>query len=158
MSRILRSLGVLALALTLSAPVMAVQPDEVLDDPALEARARELSAELRCMVCQNESIDASNAPLARDIRILLRERLEAGDTNAEVLDYLVARYGEFVLLKPRFNASTLLLWLTAPLVLILGGIAAWVGVRRRRTATDAAPLSAAEEAELERVLSDDTRG
>ncbi|WP_018701232.1 cytochrome c-type biogenesis protein [Amorphus coralli] len=158
MSRILRSLAVLALALTLAAPVMAVQPDEVLDDPALEARARELSAELRCMVCQNESIDASNAPLARDIRILLRERLEAGDTNAEVLDYLVARYGEFVLLKPRFNASTLLLWLTAPLVLILGGIAAWVGVRRRRTATDAAPLSAAEEAELERVLSDDTRG
>jgi len=158
MSRILRSLAVLALALTLAAPVMAVQPDEVLDDPALEARARELSAELRCMVCQNESIDASNAPLARDIRILLRERLEAGDTNAQVLDYLVARYGEFVLLKPRFNASTLLLWLTAPLVLILGGVAAWVGVRRRRTATDAAPLSAAEEAELERVLSDDTRG
>lgn len=158
MSRILRSLAVLALALALAVPVMAVQPDEVLDDPALEARARELSAELRCMVCQNESIDASNAPLARDIRILLRERLKAGDTNAEVLDYLVARYGEFVLLKPRFNASTLLLWLTAPLVLILGGIAAWVGVRRRRTATDAAPLSAAEEAALERVLSDDTRG
>lgn len=157
MTGLFRLAAALLLALSVAGPAFAVQPDEVLDDPALEARARELSGELRCMVCQNESIDASNAPLARDIRILLRERLEAGDSNAEVLDYLVARYGEFVLLKPRFNAHTMLLWLTPPLVLILGAVFAVLGLRRRRTASEAAPLSAAEEAELERVLSDDTR-
>ena len=157
MTRLARLAAALLLALSYAGPAFAVQPDEVLDDPALEARARELSGELRCMVCQNESIDASNAPLARDIRILLRERLEAGDGNAEVLDYLVARYGEFVLLKPRFNAHTMLLWLTPPLVLILGAVFAVLGLRRRRTASEAAPLSAAEEAELKRVLSDDTR-
>jgi cytochrome c-type biogenesis protein CcmH len=145
----------LVLAIGLALPAYAVQPDEVLDDPALEARARELSAELRCMVCQNESIDASNAPLARDIRILLRERLEKGDTNRQVLDYLVSRYGEFVLLKPRLSAHTLLLWLTPLLVLLAGGWMVVGGLRRRRQ-PETAPLSAAEEAELQRVLSDDT--
>lgn len=146
--------AVILLAMGLVLPAFAVQPDEVLDDPVLETRARELSAELRCMVCQNESIDASNAPLARDIRILLRERLEEGDTNREVLDYLVSRYGEFVLLKPRLSAHTLLLWLTPLLVLLAGG---WmvVGGLRRRHRVEPDPLSAAEEAELKRVLSDD---
>jgi len=146
--------AVLVLTVGLVLPAFAVQPDEVLDDPALEARARELSTELRCMVCQNESIDASNAPLARDIRILLRERLEEGDTNREVLDYLVSRYGEFVLLKPRLSAHTLLLWLTPLLVLLAGGWMVVGGLRRRRR-VEPDPLSAAEEAELKRVLSDD---
>lgn len=149
--------AVLLAFLVAAMPVaMAVQPDEVLDDPKLEARARELSAELRCMVCQNESIDASNAPLARDIRVLLRERLEAGDSNGEVLDYLVARYGEFILLKPRLNAHTLLLWLTPPLVLLAGGVLAVVGLRRRRSA-ESAPLSESEQAELNDILADDIR-
>lgn len=156
MTRLARLVAVLALAVGLAAPAFAVQPDEVLDDPALEARARDLSAELRCMVCQNESIDASNAPLARDIRILLRERLEKGDSNREVLDYLVSRYGEFVLLKPRLSAHTLLLWLTPLLVLLVGGWMVVGGLRRRRQ-PEPAPLSATEEAELKRVLSDDAR-
>src|SRR6202007_183284 len=102
------------------APSWAVQPDEVLPDPALEARARVLSKELRCMVCQNQSIDDSAAPLARDLRLLVRDRLTAGDSDAQVLDFLVARYGEFVLLRPRFNWHTALLWLLPPGVL-LGG-------------------------------------
>lgn len=102
-----------------SATAFAVEPDEVLPDPALEARARALSAELRCVVCQNQSIDDSNAPLARDLRILLRERLAAGDTDEEVKQFLVERYGTFVLLKPPFDARTLLLWLT-PLIILAG--------------------------------------
>src|SRR5688572_9028291 len=104
----------LMLLVVLLAPVqaIAVQPDEVLADSALEARARVLSKELRCMVCQNQSIDDSDAPLARDLRLLVRERLQAGDSDKQVMDFLVARYGEFVLLKPRFNANTALLWLT----------------------------------------------
>ena len=103
----------------MSAAAFAVAPDEVLSDPALEARARALSAELRCVVCQNQSIDDSNAPLARDLRILLRERLVAGDTDEEVKQFLVERYGTFVLLKPPFDWSTLLLWLT-PLIVLVG--------------------------------------
>src|SRR6187401_2626115 len=101
----------MCLAVAASAPALAVQPDEVLSDPALEARARVLSQELRCLVCQNQSIDDSDAPLARDLRILLRERLQAGDSDRQVIDFLVARYGEFVLLKPRFSWHTALLWL-----------------------------------------------
>src|SRR5438270_12417732 len=102
---------VAARVLSCVGPVWAVQPDEVLSDPALETRARDISRELRCMVCQNQSIDDSDAPLARDLRLLVRERLKAGDSNNQVLDFLTARYGEFVLLRPRFTARTALLWL-----------------------------------------------
>jgi cytochrome c-type biogenesis protein CcmH len=118
-------------ALFFGGTAFAVQPDEVLKDPALEKRAREISAGLRCMVCQNQSIDDSDAPLARDLRLLVRERLQAGDTNEEVEEYLVQRYGEFVLLKPTFGAHTLLLWLAPALVLVLGGIGAYAALRRR---------------------------
>ena len=103
-----------------ASPALAVQPDEILPDPALEARARELSRELRCMVCQNQSIDDSDAPLARDLRLLVRERLKAGDSDAQVLDFLTARYGEFVLLKPRLRWDTALLWFAPALVLLVG--------------------------------------
>ena len=100
---------------------MAVQPDEIMPDPALEARARALSSELRCLVCQNQSIDDSDASLAKDIRLLIRERIAKGESNAEVRDFLVSRYGDFILLKPPFKRETLLLWLSAPLTLMLGG-------------------------------------
>ena len=112
----------------------AVQPDEIMADPAKEARARDLSRELRCMVCQNQSIDDSEAPLARDLRLLVRERIAAGDSNSQVIDFLVARYGEFVLLKPRFNPHTLVLWLLPPLALAGGGLALWIYSRRRSRA------------------------
>src|SRR5262249_47150825 len=101
----------------------AVQPDEIMSDPAKEMRARDLSRELRCMVCQNQSIDDSEAPLARDLRLLVRERIAAGDTDVQVLDFLVARYGQFVLLKPRLEPQTFLLWLVTPLILVGGGLA-----------------------------------
>jgi cytochrome c-type biogenesis protein CcmH len=130
----------------------AVQPDEVLSDPALEHRARELSRELRCLVCQNQSIDDSEAALARDLRLLLRERLKAGDTDQQVLDYLVSRYGAFVLLKPPFNTHTLVLWLGPAGVLLIGGIALLVMGWRRRgkplTGEAAAALSPAEQEKL----------
>jgi len=128
-----------------------VQPDEVLADPALEQRARALSGELRCMVCQNQSIDDSNAPLARDLRVLVRERLVAGDSDPQVIAYLVDRYGEFVLLKPSFTGHTLLLWLAAPAVLITGGLIAWGVVGRNRRRPEVAPLTAEEEAVLDRL-------
>jgi len=112
-------------------PAVAVTPDEMLKDPVLEARARSLSRELRCMVCQNQSIDDSEAPLARDLRLLVRERIAAGDSDAQVIDFLVARYGEFVLLKPRLNSHTWLLWFLTPLALGAGGIALWAHGRRR---------------------------
>ena len=108
-----------------------MQPDEIMADPAKEARARDLSRELRCMVCQNQSIDDSEAPLARDLRLLVRERIAAGDSDAQVIDFLVARYGEFVLLKPRLEPAHLLLWLLPPLALAGGGLALWVHSRRR---------------------------
>src|SRR6201990_1887875 len=109
----------------------AVRPDEVMSDPAREARARSLSRELRCMVCQNQSIDDSDAPLARDLRLLVRERIAAGDSDAQVIDFLVARYGEFVLLKPRFERQTLVLWLVPPFLLGAGGLALYLQARRR---------------------------
>src|SRR5271169_3672536 len=109
----------------------AVQPDEIMSDPAKELRARDLSRELRCMVCQNQSIDDSEAPLARDLRLLVRERIAAGDSDAQVMDFLVARYGEFVLLKPRLNSHTWLLWFLTPLALAIGGAALWRQGRRR---------------------------
>jgi cytochrome c-type biogenesis protein CcmH len=131
----------------------AVLPSEMLKDPALEARARTLSEELRCMVCQNQSIDDSDAPLAADIRVLLRERIVAGDSDDQVRDFLVARYGEFVLLKPRFNAHTLILWLAAPGVLLAGGLVAWWGYRSRRRHPGVTPLDAGEQEALRRLLS-----
>jgi cytochrome c-type biogenesis protein CcmH len=117
-----------------SSAAYAVQPDEIMSDPAKEARARSLSRELRCMVCQNQSIDDSEAPLARDLRLLVRERIAAGDSDPQVIDFLVARYGEFVLLKPRLEPHTLLLWLLPPLVLAGGGLALWMHSRRRSAA------------------------
>jgi len=136
-----------------AAPAHAVLPDEVLADPVLEERARNLSTILRCMVCQNNSIDESTAPIARDLRILLRERLVAGDTDEEVLDYLVARYGEYILLKPRFNATTLILWIAPAVALVGGTMLAVATVRRRASAAGpATDLSAEEERRLERLL------
>ena len=123
----------------------AVQPDEIMSDPVKEARARDLSRELRCMVCQNQSIDDSEAPLARDLRLLVRERIAAGDSDKEVIDFLVARYGEFVLLKPRLERQTLLLWAVPPLVLIAGAMALWMQARRRATSAHAQPPLTAEE-------------
>src|SRR5271168_2795078 len=139
----------------------AVQPDEIMSDPAKELRARDLSRELRCMVCQNQSIDDSEAPLARDLRLLVRERIAAGDSDAQVIDFLVARYGEFVLLKPRLKPHTLLLWLLPPLALVGGGFALWTHVRRRaRSAVVEDPasvkLTADEEARLERLMASET--
>ncbi|MEP3430369.1 MAG: cytochrome c-type biogenesis protein [Roseibium sp.] len=147
----------LVLALAVS-PVGAVTPDEVLEDPVLEHRARELSTELRCMVCQNQSIDDSDAPLAKDLRVLVRERLVAGDSDAQVIDYLVDRYGEFVLLKPRFAWHTMFLWAAGPLALIIGVIAIFLALRRRShstavaTPTSAASLSDEEEQRLKSIL------
>jgi cytochrome c-type biogenesis protein CcmH len=147
-----------ALALTAAPSAHAVQPDEIMPDPVKEARARDLSRELRCMVCQNQSIDDSDAPLARDLRLLVRERIAAGDSNSQVMDFLVARYGEFVLLKPRFNPHTLLLWLLPPLALAGGGAALWAFSRRRKAALGGSSLlklTAEEEARLERLLASD---
>jgi cytochrome c-type biogenesis protein CcmH len=130
-------------------PARAVQPDEILSDAALEARARGLSRELRCMVCQNQSIDDSDAPLARDLRLLVRERLTAGDSDVQVQDFLVARYGAFVLLKPPFEWYTAMLWLTPAAALLAGAIAMFVAVRRRRLGgAGPAPLSPEEERRL----------
>ena len=122
---------VFAIAVLAGSPARAVQPDEIMSDAAEEARARDLSRELRCMVCQNQSIDDSEAPLAKDLRLLVRERIAAGDSDAQVIDFLVARYGEFVLLKPRLNSHTWLLWFLTPLALGAGGIALWMHGRRR---------------------------
>lgn len=130
---------VAALVVVLPLAAHAVQPDEMMRDPAQEARARALSREIRCMVCQNQSIDDSDAPLARDLRLLVRERIAEGDSDAAVRDFLVARYGNFVLLKPPFELHTLLLWLLPPLVLIGGGLALW---RRGRARTRAAQIAA----------------
>ena len=135
----------------IAAPLWAVQPDEMLDDPALEARARAISADLRCPVCQNESIDESNASLARDLRVLLRERLVAGDSDDEVKDFLVARYGEFVLLTPRMDGINLVLWLAAPVLLLLALGVGW-GVIRRKPVAVPDGLSAEEQDELDRIL------
>jgi cytochrome c-type biogenesis protein CcmH len=138
-----------------------VQPDEIMPDPAKESRARDLSRELRCMVCQNQSIDDSEAPLARDLRLLVRERIAAGDSDAQVIDFLVARYGEFVLLKPRLTPHTLLLWLLPPLALAGGGLALWAHSRRRSKSAateDQAlfKLTPDEEARLERLIDAET--
>jgi cytochrome c-type biogenesis protein CcmH len=155
-----RLVAMLLLALALAGPAAAVNPDEVLDDPALEERARALSLNLRCLVCQNQSIDDSNAELARDLRLLVRERLVAGDSDDDVIDYVVSRYGEFVLLKPRFSVQTLLLW-GAPLLVFLAGAVVMVLYargRERAVATESvAALSQDEQAELAKVLEDRDR-
>src|ERR1700676_4168315 len=140
------------LALVDAAPLHAVQVDEILPDPALETRARAISHELRCMVCQNQSIDDSDAPLARDLRLLVRERLTVGDSDPQVVDFLVSRYGEFVLLKPRFEWHTAALWLTPAAALLAGAIAIYGALRRRRVApSGVAPLSPEEERRLAEV-------
>ena len=153
--------GLVAVTVMMGLPAAyAVQPDEIMADPAKELRARDLSRELRCMVCQNQSIDDSEAPLARDLRLLVRERIAAGDSDAQVIDFLVARYGEFVLLKPRVNQHTLLLWLVPPLALLGGGFALWRYSRRRPKSGDdtdesVVKLTADEQARLERLMAAD---
>lgn len=154
----MRWFRLLALAFCLAVPcaALAVQPDEILQNPRLEARARALSAELRCLVCQNQSIDDSNAPLARDLRLLVRERLQAGDSDTQVIQYLVARYGDFILLRPPLKPETILLWVTPGVVLLLGLV--WLGLasrRRRVVATSVEPLSEAELRKLEAALKSD---
>ena len=149
----MRSVLILLVTFVLLAPAaraLAVQPDEMLPDPALEARARTLSKELRCMVCQNQSIDDSDAPLARDLRILVREHLRAGETDQQVLDFLIARYGEFVLLRPRFSPHTALLWLTPLGVLVIGALGIAMSARRQRKSEG--NLTASEEARLAEIL------
>ena len=151
----MRRLAVIALLLAAitSGSSLAVQPDEMLKDQNLEARARELSRELRCMVCQNQSIDDSEAPLARDLRLLVRERLTKGDTDQQVLDFLVARYGEFVLLKPPLERRTIILWTLPPLALLAGAIGLFFAGRRRRLGQlEPATLSNEEQSELSTLV------
>jgi cytochrome c-type biogenesis protein CcmH len=149
-------LVMVTLALIGAPAALAVQPDEILSDSALESRARNLSRELRCMVCQNQSIDDSDAPLARDLRLLVRDRLKAGDSDAQVLDFLTRRYGDFVLLRPRFRWDTAILWLAPAAVLGAGVCALAVLLRRRRTADPVPagepPLSADEQARVSELL------
>ena len=148
----LRYLAVLLLFfLTLIPPAEAVQPDEILADPALEERARDISAGLRCLVCQNQSIDDSDAPLARDLRLLVRERLEAGDSNDEVVTFVVDRYGEYVLLNPRIGAHTVVLWAAPVLLLIIGSLAVYFGLRSRRK-SDPAHLTEEEKKRIDALL------
>ena len=137
----------------IAGPVMAVQPDEVLADPVLESRARAITAELRCVVCRNESVDDSTADIARDIRLMVRERLVAGDTDGEAVQYMVDRFGEYILLNPRASGTNLILWISGPVLLLLGLIIAFVAIRRRKPPTPA--LSADEEARLRELLSRD---
>lgn len=145
----------LALMLLTALPAFAVQPDEVLADPALEARAREISRQLRCPVCQGESIDDSNAPISRDLRLAVRERLVEGDSDAQVIDYVVTRFGEFVLFNPRASGSGLILWLAGPAMLLAGGAIAFAATRRRARSTEAEGLSATDQARLAELLKDE---
>ncbi len=150
------AVAAVALALVLLTPggALAVQPDEMLDDPVLEGRARDLSQLIRCLVCQNESIDTSNADLARELRLLVRERLTAGDSDQEVLDFLVARYGDFVLLRPRMRPANYLLWFGPPMLLLVGAAGLALHVRRRRPRAQN-PLDAEERARLARLMGQD---
>lgn len=144
-----------------ASPSLAVNPDEILDDPVLEIRARAISTELRCLVCQNQSIDDSDADLAKDLRLLVRERLVAGDSDSEVVSYLVDRYGEFVLLKPYFGWHTLALWATAPLVMLASILALVIHLRNQKKKPKPVPVSASklskEEQEALDSLRDDNR-
>lgn len=148
--------GFMAAAAVTPSPVLAVEPDEILADPALEARARELSKDLRCLVCRNESIDESNAELARDLRVLVRERLVAGDSDREAMDFIVARYGEYVLLRPTTSGANWLLWAAGPLMLLAALVIAVFYVRGRTRAPKAAEqsLSAEEQERLRKILKD----
>jgi cytochrome c-type biogenesis protein CcmH len=147
----------LVLALLASGPALAVEPDEILADPALEARARDISRDLRCLVCQNESIDDSNADLARDLRLLVRERLMEGDSDAQVMAYIAARYGDFVLLDPPVKPKTWALWFGPGLLLLVAGFGVFLYLRRRQTASAPAPLNVAERKRLDALLrADDT--
>ncbi len=145
-----RLIALLLLVATLS-PAIAVQPDEVLKDAGLEARARHISAGLRCLVCQNQSIDESDATVARDLRLLIREQLQQGRSDSEIVDFVVARYGEFVLLRPRFEGTTLVLWLAPFAILAVAAVAAF----RRRGQVAAAPLDDVEKAEIAALLTED---
>jgi cytochrome c-type biogenesis protein CcmH len=150
-----RLLSILLLAFLLSGTALAVEPSEMLKDPALEARARAISRELRCLVCQNQSIDDSNADLAHDLRMIVRERLSAGDSDAQVKAYLVARYGDFVLLDPPFEAKTLFLWLGPALVLLLGAGGIYAAVRRRPAGAPETPLTEAERQRLAEITAEE---
>lgn len=153
----MRLLPTLVFALALGAgPAFAVQPDEVLRDPNLEARARTISGHLRCLVCQNQSIDESDAPLAKDLRILVRERLAAGESDAKVQDFIVQRYGEFVLLRPPFSMRTALLWLTPAIIFGFGALGLAVTLRRRRGAAADSALTENEQEALSRLLKEDS--
>lgn len=157
---LMRTLKAAALSLmmaTMAMPVVAVQPDEMLDDPVLEDRARDLSKGIRCVVCQNESIDESNADLARELRLVVRERLVEGDTNDEVLDYLVERYGQFVLMKPRTDGWNIILWLSGPALFLiaLGVGAAYIRNRSNAVAPTEAALSEDEKKRLDELLRDE---
>jgi cytochrome c-type biogenesis protein CcmH len=147
----IRTLALL-LALLCAAPALAVLPSERLDDPALEARAREISRELRCQVCQNQSVDDSNAPLAADLRRLVRERIKAGDSDPQVYDYVTKRYGDYVLLRPPLRTDTLILWFGPAAVLLIAGVALLFAIRRRRAAPVTSPLAADEEKRLAALL------
>lgn len=144
--------AILLTLLLVASPAFAVQPDEMLKDPGLEARAREISRNLRCPVCQGEDIDDSNAPISRDLRLAVRERLVAGDTDAQVVDYVVARYGEFVLFTPRAEGSSLILWLAGPAMLLAGAGIALAMSRRRAVAAEAEGLTEADKARLAELL------
>ena len=146
-----------AIVAALAAPALAVNPEEILDDPRLEERARDISAGLRCLVCQNQSIDDSDAELARDLRILVRDRLVAGDTNDEVVAYVVDRYGEFVLLRPRISGRNAVLWATPIVILLLGGTAALAFARRQSRSTAGAELTADEQARVAKLLGEGER-
>ncbi|MFM9841343.1 MAG: cytochrome c-type biogenesis protein [Dongiaceae bacterium] len=156
--RLLALLGIAILLISLAPIVLAVEPGEMLSDPALEARAREISKELRCLVCQNQSIDDSSADLARDLRLIVRQRLTAGDSDAQVLQYVTDRYGDFVLLRPPVKPATLVLWLAPPLLLIAGAALslAYLRRRQRQSAEGAGPLSPEERRRLDALLKADS--
>ncbi len=148
--------SIFMISLLCVSPAMAIGPEEALKDPKLEIRARNLSAELRCLVCQNQSIDDSDAPLAKDLRLIVRQRLLKGDTDADIRDFVVARYGEFVLLRPRFTVQTVVLWLSPVLFLALGIFAARKAMRMGAPATDGvAPLTESESAQLKEIIGGD---
>lgn len=151
--RTFRSLIVAGILAFSAVPSLAVNPDEMLKDPVLEARARDISSGVRCLVCQNESVDASNADLARDLRILIRERLTAGDTDQQVLDFLVSRYGEYVLLRPTFSGKNVILWLL-PFLLVVGAGSALLIHARNKPKANASSLSADEQSRLKQILGD----
>jgi cytochrome c-type biogenesis protein CcmH len=148
----MRRLLLALLLITSAVPAFAVNPDEMLKDPALESRARAISAELRCMVCQNQSIDDSNAELAKDLRLLVRKRITDGDSDQQVMSYIVSRYGEFVLLKPRFETKTLLLWGAPILLALLGGLSLVVFARRYAGQPTGSTLTSEEQARLSELL------